>query len=272
MKVGGKKKRQTDTMGTSSLLNKAVQRCVAWDDFTKSVDGLPDKQKGDLFEELVKAYLLLDPEYATKLRHVWLHREVPSLVRDKIKLPSADKGIDLVAQTKEGDFWAIQCKYRTNVAHSLPWREISTFTGLAFGVCRDISFGLVCTTTERITQVLKSQDRIGFCALDVWQGLDADFFNRLRASLSQKPARISPLKPRPHQVAAIRDAHAYFVGKKERRGKLIMPCGTGKSLAAYWIAQKLGARRILIAVPSLALIRQTLKVWLRESMANGQDV
>jgi predicted helicase len=45
---------------------------------------------------------------------------------------------------------------------------------------------------------------------------------------------------------------------------MIMPCGTGKSLAAFWIARKLNAKSILIAVPSLALLQQTLKVWTRE--------
>jgi superfamily II DNA or RNA helicase len=258
----------------ATALHEVIQGCSSWEDIQDKLRNLSEKQKGDLFEELVKSYLLLDPEYATKLSKVWLHREVPSTVRNRLKLPSADKGIDLIAQTKEGDFWAIQCKYRDDTSQSLPWREISTFTGLAFGVCRDraISFGLVCSTTERITSVLESQDRIGFCALDVWQSLDAEFFDRLRALLGHKPARIKRLKPRPHQATAIRDAHAHFVRKKQRRGKLIMPCGTGKSLTAYWIAQRLDARRILIAVPSLALIRQTLKVWLRESMANGLAV
>ncbi|OGV90342.1 MAG: hypothetical protein A3K19_09100 [Lentisphaerae bacterium RIFOXYB12_FULL_65_16] len=253
-------------------MSDAAQHCSCWDDFRQRLASLPEKQKGDLFEELTKAYLLLDPEYSTKLSQVWLHREVPSSVRDRLRLPDTDQGIDLVAQTKDGDFWAIQCKYRADSTQSLAWRDISTFTGLAFGVCRDISFGLICSTTERITRVLKKQDRIGFCALDVWQALDAEFFARLRAALGDKPASIKPLSPRPHQVAAIRDAHAHFVRKKERRGKLIMPCGAGKSLTAYWIAQKLGAQRVLIAVPSLALIRQTLKVWLRETMANSQDV
>lgn len=68
----------------------------------------------------------------------------------------------------------------------------------------------------------------------------------------------------------MKDGHDHFVIGKARRGKLIMPCGSGKSLASYWIANKLAARRIVIAVPSLALIRQTLKVWLRETMANHQ--
>jgi len=70
----------------------------------------------------------------------------------------------------------------------------------------------------------------------------------------------------------VKDGQAHFVVGKAKRGKLIMPCGSGKSLTAYWIAGELESRRIVIAVPSLALIRQTLKVWLRETMANKQPV
>jgi superfamily II DNA or RNA helicase len=257
---------------TSAGLSASIRGCASWQDIQAKWRTLPEKQKGDLFEELVKAYLQLDPEYASKLKHVWLQREVPQAIAKQLKLPATDQGIDIVAETRDGDFWAIQCKYRQDTDHSLNWRDISTFTGLAFGVCRGFSFGIICSTTERITHVLKHQERIGFCALDVWQALDADFFKRLRARLSRKPAALKPLKPRPHQKPAVKDARAHFVTGKAKRGKLIMPCGSGKSLTAYWIANELGAKRIVIAVPSLALIRQTLKVWLRETMATQQPV
>ena len=256
----------------SSLLAKAIRSCRSWEDFSKAFASLPEKRKGDLFEELVKAFLLLDPEYATKISEVWIHHEVPSAIRKKLHLPDSDQGIDLIAKTKEGEFWAVQCKYRTDSTRPIPWKEISTFTGLAFGVCKGISFGLICSTTERITKIVGKQERIGFCALDVWQGLDAEFFSRLRASVERKATKLKPLSPRPHQVAAVRDARKHFITGKKKRGKLIMPCGTGKSLTAYWIAKELGSRRIVIAVPSLALIRQTLKVWLREAMASGKEV
>ena len=49
-------------------------------DIQRRLRDLSEKQKGDVFEELVKAYLLLEPEYASKLKHVWLHREVPQAV------------------------------------------------------------------------------------------------------------------------------------------------------------------------------------------------
>ena len=43
-----------------------------------------------------------------------------------------------------------------------------------------------------------------------------------------------------------------------------MPCGTGKSLTAYWITQTLGSKATIIAVPSLALIKQSLEDWTKE--------
>jgi superfamily II DNA or RNA helicase len=265
--------------GTSKLRaalrksSSALASVRSWEDFRRHAKLLTTtKAKGDAFEALAKAYLLLEPEYASKLKHVWLHCEVPGAVAEKLKLPGSDQGIDLVAETNDGEFWAVQCKYRQDTNHSLTWRDISTFTGLAFGVCRGISFGLICSTTERITHVVKDQERIGFCALDVWQALDPDFFGRLKAHLDHKPDLLEPLKPRPHQREAVKAGHQHFVVEKADRGKLIMPCGSGKSLTAYWIAGELEALRIVIAVPSLALIRQTLKVWLRETMANRQAV
>ena len=53
-------------------LHKAVGRCSSWQDFVGHLSRLSEKEKGDVFEHLVRAYLLLDPENATKLRSVWL--------------------------------------------------------------------------------------------------------------------------------------------------------------------------------------------------------
>ena len=137
---------------------------------------------------------------------------------------------------------------------------------------KQISFGLIASTTERITKVLKDHDKVGFLAYDIWQGLDEEFFKRLQAWLYKKKKPLKPRLPRPHQKEAIRDAVAYFKKRGNSRGKLIMPCGTGKSLTSFFIAEKLKAQRVLIAVPSLSLIRQTLKEWMRESLARNHKV
>jgi predicted helicase len=40
-----------------------------------------------------------------------------------------------------------------------------------------------------------------------------------------------------------------------------MACGTGKTLAAMWIAERLVSERTLVLVPSLSLLAQTLREW-----------
>ena len=250
----------------------AVSSANSWADIHAAWASKTEKEKGDRFEDLTKAYLQLAPEYASKLKQVWRLDEVPAVTRKKLNLPATDKGIDLIAETHEGEFWAVQCKYRQNTDQQLTHTDISTFTSLTFQACKGISYALVCSTTERVTQLYRGEDRIGFCALDTWQELDRDFFDRLRASLASKPVNLEPRKPRPHQLNAIRDGLEHFAKSKEARGKLIMPCGTGKSLTAWFLAQALGSKRIVIAVPSLSLVKQTLKVWLRESVANDIDV
>jgi len=45
------------------------------------------------------------------------------------------------------------------------------------------------------------------------------------------------------------------------RGQVHMACGTGKTLVGLWAAEELGARLILVILPSLGLVAQTLREW-----------
>ena len=65
-----------------------------------------ERDKGDRFERLMQVYLLTDPKYTSKLKKVWLW----SAFHGKNDLGGGDTGIDLVALTTDGDYWAIQCK------------------------------------------------------------------------------------------------------------------------------------------------------------------
>jgi len=252
---------------------KILRQSSNWKELNSRLKGLSKKEKGDCFELLTKYFLQLHPNYLTKLRKVWLLKEVPAKIRKQLNLPGPDEGIDLIAETKEGEYWAVQCKYKSDETKSLTRKELSTFTDLAFNLCRGISLGLICTTADRFSYKLKRYgERLSFCAGDVWRDLDEDFCKRLHSLIAGRLVLPKPLNPRPHQKRAVANAYRHFVTERKRRGKLIMPCGTGKSLAAYWIVEKLKARKILIAVPSLALIRQTLEVWTRESLAHKKEV
>jgi predicted helicase len=56
------------------------------------------------------------------------------------------------------------------------------------------------------------------------------------------------------------------------RGKLIFPCGAGKSLTGYWITKELKTKTVIVAVPSLALVKQTLEDYCQESYAEGNPI
>jgi predicted helicase len=179
-------------------------------------------------------------------------------------------GIDLIAKTKTGTYWAVQCKYRSNTAGSLSWRDISTFVGLSF--IRDrFEYCLIAYTGDKYSSILKQADegRIGFLSSDKWEELDESFFNQLHARLRGTGKELEPRHPKPHQQRAIENAKLHFIQNGNARGKLIMPCGAGKSLTAFWITEALNAKTVIVAVPSLALIQQTLPDWLREYSARG---
>jgi len=255
-------------------LRKTISSSNNWLDLKAKIDSCANtKAKGDIFELLTKLYLQIDPRYVSKLKTVWLYNEVPTNTLKKLNLPTKDMGIDLVAETNEGEYWAIQCKYKADESKSLTWREISTFQSLAFSKAKGITFGLVATTVDRSASVFKDQkEDVKLLAGEVWRDLDDAFFKQARKILGRKIASPIPFKPRKHQVRAVRNAKKHFIKEKGTRGKMIMPCGTGKSLTAYWIAKELEAKTILIAVPSLSLINQTLQAWLREVVANKQTV
>ena len=68
--------------------------------------------------------------------------------------------------------------------------------------------------------------------------------------------------PRRHQKEAVKDiVNALNVPGDDVRTQAHMACGTGKTMVALWVAEKLKAQKTLLVEPSLALIAQNLKEW-----------
>jgi superfamily II DNA or RNA helicase len=256
---------------------KFLSSSSSWSDLNKKLEELTKsgqaKFAGSAFELLVKYYLLTNPRYQSKLKNVWLLNEVKEGIKKKLNLPDQDEGIDIIAETKEGHFWAIQAKYRSDANETLTLGgkgSLATFSNLAFRYCKNITHGLVCTTVNKPPKKIKLIKQVGFETLESFLSLDDNNCEEWKLLVARSIGKIikpQKLEPRPHQIQAIKKTVQYF--KSSDRGKVIMPCGTGKSLAAFWIANEMKAKNILIAVPSLALLQQTLKVWTREFLINN---
>lgn len=69
-----------------------------------------NRDLGDRFERLMRAYLKLDPKYVGQYEDVWLWKDWPQ--RAELGYNAPDTGIDLVAKRRDGEgFCAIQCKF-----------------------------------------------------------------------------------------------------------------------------------------------------------------
>ncbi len=249
--------------------NRVIKASTSWAEFTRLVRKLSEREKGLAFERLTQLYLQVKPEYQTVLKGVWLLKELPAQVRKKLpRLPNTDEGIDLIAETRQGKFWAIQCKFKGDAEESLTVRELSTFTNLAFNSCAGtFAQAFVSHTSSkpiRKCRLLGNTHEIG---LQRWLELTEEHWRLIHARIGDKPARPKIRKPRPHQQEAIDGAKRHYLKQGKTRGKLLMPCGTGKSLTAFWITQALKSKTTLVVVPSLSLIKQSVEDWTREFVA-----
>ncbi|AOR26470.1 helicase [Formosa sp. Hel3_A1_48] len=245
---------------------------VNWDNFVSSLSDLSKKEKGDAFEFLTKCLFEIKPQYTKLYDNVWLLSEVPQKELEYLELPFHDLGIDLIAKTGN-EYHAIQCKYHSDKYQSVTFKEVSTFTTLVEGNPK-ISKGYICSSALSTSKNLDKVSKGSIIKLlgDTWQDLDEEFFKNVNKKLQGKAVKITPYKPFQHQKKAIKDAVKHFVQDEESRGKLIFPCGAGKSLTGYWIIKELNPKSTIIAVPSLSLVKQTLEVYLREMVANKASV
>ena len=94
--------------------DRFIASCASWSEFWEGTKRLSStSEKGAVFERLTQLYLQTVPEYQSELAHIWTLREVPPDVRKLLALPTLDEGIDFIARTRHGKYWAIQSKFRS---------------------------------------------------------------------------------------------------------------------------------------------------------------
>jgi superfamily II DNA or RNA helicase len=242
-----------------------------WNSFLKKASLPSNQDKGLKFELLTVYALKSHPIYSSKVESVWLLRNgVPTDLKKKLNLPGTDEGIDIIAQTYSGDYWAIQCKFKSSMEPPT-MRELSTFNNLAHTHCKNISMAILFHTGERgVRKKHLMGEKYAEVGLDFWLGLTSDDWKRINDISREKKVKPKKRSPKDHQQKAIKQAYDHFIKNNEERGRLIMPCGTGKSLTAFWIANKLNAQSVIVAVPSLNLIKQSLEDWTAEFISQNE--
>ena len=224
-----------------------------------------EREKGTLFEELTRQFLLHDARFAHQFKEIYLWSEWP-------EHRTGDTGIDLVAipvRDGEGPV-AIQCKFYA-LGHRIQKADIDSFLSASgkepFG--RRIVVDTSGAPWGKNAQDAIEGQQIPVSRITLADLRDSDIdWRTYSLGSTQAPKTRERKVPRDHQVRARSAVMAGF--EEHDRGTMVMACGTGKTFTALTIAREFvekegGTARILFAVPSLALLKQTLDDWAAEA-------
>ncbi|WP_136709741.1 type ISP restriction/modification enzyme [Agromyces sp. H66] len=225
-----------------------------------------EHDKGARFEELIRAFLSIEPQYQDLYDEVWLWRDYPG------RNGRVDTGIDLVARSRAtGEHTAIQAKFyapTTQVTKPMLDSFLAASSKLLAGK-PEFTARLIVSTSDNwgknAEDAVDSQNppvsRLRVQDLDESSIDWSQFSLATPGDLTKKPHKT----PFPHQEKAIGKVVAGF-GEHDR-GKLIMACGTGKTYTSLSIVERFvpAGGTVLFLVPSIALLSQSLKEWTIEA-------
>ena len=209
---------------------------------------------GKAFEKVIKKRLIeARTEFKPQFQNVWLWEEWP-------KNWGIDKGIDLIAEDKQGKIWAIQVK-NYSPDYVIPKSGIDSF--ISESERKVIDKRMLIATTDKIGPNAKElfSSLSKKCVLVMRGDLKAQK-TPWPTKLKEKTKREPKKNPRPDQKKAIDAVLKGF--KKHNRGRLIRACGTGKTLISLWVKEKMKPKRTLVLFPSISLVAQTVESWNKE--------
>ena len=224
-----------------------------------------EREKGTLFEELTRQFLLHDARFTHQFKEIYLWSEWP-------ERRTGDTGIDLVAipVDEHAGPVAIQCKFYA-LGHRIQKADIDSFLSASgkepFG--RRIVVDTSGAPWGKNAQDAIEGQQIPVSRITLADLRDSDIdWRTYSLGSTQAPKTRERKVPRDHQVRARTAVMAGF--EEHDRGTMVMACGTGKTFTALTIAREFvekegGTARILFAVPSLALLKQTLDDWAAEA-------
>jgi len=176
-----------------------------------------------------------------------------------MNLPNDAKGIDGIFRTRTGVLVPYQVKFRSQRAY-LTYTEIAPFLGLTERATDRIVF----TNSNELAEDVKNRDAIRTVRGIDFDDLTEDDLKAVSCWLREQPVAIPKFSPRdPYQIEALERIGETLVTSD--RAHVVMACGTGKTLVALWAVEALKPKTVLVLVPSLTLLQQTLDEWSRHN-------
>ena len=212
-----------------------------------------ESEKGRWFEQLFMRVALQEPEF--EIEEIWRWADWPE--REELTdLDGRDIGIDLVARRTTGEWVAIQCKCYDERS-VLGKGHIDKFLGGSQQAIFELRWIVATCRWGPIAEraIRKAHPQVTQFDFQKYLGVE------VAATDAERPVQ----KPWPLQADAVEDVVEGL--NNHDRGRLVMACGTGKTFTSLRIAEQVApdGGRILFTAPTIALVSQARREWLRQT-------
>ena len=208
----------------------------------------PSRAQGDAWEKALKGWINAGGH--PELTKAWMWGEWPGKLKAGLK---GDKGVDLVAETRDKQLVAIQVKFRENPNDPVTAPEVQKLVG-----SYRKHFTLFALASNAWSATRGVSEAVG----------DEDAMLILREQLlessydwaAKKSIKRTKFTPFPFQKVAAENVRKALA--KGGRAQIVMACGTGKTVTMLLAAEALDAQRVLVLAPTLLLVKQLRDEWI----------
>ena len=224
-------------------------------DFESRVNQLAEeKDRGDVFEIFIEGYL--GTQSIAQCKEHWVVGSIPLALRERYNLPSDGTGIDGIYEAADGTHVAYQVKYRQK--SNLTYQEVAPFLGLTERFADRVIFTNAATLAHQAIARTRWVSRQDFLSLT------PEALNEITAWIIGKPVERKRAEPDPrYQTQVLADIAKSL--ETNSRSTVVMACGTGKTLVALWAVEQAKPKTVLVLLPSLSLVQQTVREWARHN-------
>ena len=126
---------------TDKSNEKLILKSNNWNDLKIKIISFNKTKQGEIFEDFSEYLIKTNPLfYNYAIKNIWnfRYREIPINVLNYLNLAPEDEGIDLIVETKDQKYLAIQCKFHGNDNYSLSRNDLATCLDTTFNIGKNI--------------------------------------------------------------------------------------------------------------------------------------
>ncbi len=216
----------------------------------------PDRAQGDAWEKALKGWINAGGH--PELTKAWMWGEWPGKLKAGLK---GDKGVDLVAETRDKQLVAIQVKFRRDPNDPVTAPEVQKLVGsyrkhfTLFALASN-----AWSATRGVSEAVGDEDAMLILREQL---LESNY--DWAAKKSMKRTKFTPF---PFQKVAAENVRKAL--EKGGRAQIVMACGTGKTVTMLLAAEALDAQRVLVLAPTLLLVKQLRDEWISKRRPDRQ--